>query len=194
MVLETLEEAFAAQAVPVPAIQISLISNVQHVYRDIISPPQLVQVSPTFLFLSSFSHFFLSSKKEKKSTHETNKMKLKACNCSSGSTGTSCSSSGVCTCKTGFTGNQCNQCASGYYGASCAGNFIFSIQISQKEKRKEPKAKKLNFVFQPAIVELDRFPVLVIPLEIARVTQDLLTISAQFVPLTGIEVDPTAMV
>jgi len=123
-------------------------------------------------------------------------MKLKACNCSSGSTGTSCSSSGVCTCKTGFTGNQCNQCASGYYGASCAGNFIFSIQISKiEEKGTENKTKKKsNFAFQPAIAELDRFPVLVIPLEIARVTQDLLTISAQFVPLTGIEVDPTAMV
>jgi len=64
-VLEIMEVDFAAQAVPVPAIQISLISNVQHVHRDIISPPQLVQVSPTFLFLSSFSHFFVVEKGEK---------------------------------------------------------------------------------------------------------------------------------
>ena len=45
-----------------------------------------------------------------------------ACNCDvSGSSSTSCSSSGVCSCKTGYTGEKCSSCLPGYHkaGSEC---------------------------------------------------------------------------
>ena len=51
-----------------------------------------------------------------------------ACGCSSsGSTSTSCTSSGVCPCKTNFFGNKCSSCKAGFYDyPNCYGK-IFKI-------------------------------------------------------------------
>ena len=48
-----------------------------------------------------------------------------ACGCSSsGSTSTSCTSSGVCTCKTNFYGNKCSSCKTGFYDyPNCSGEI-----------------------------------------------------------------------
>ena len=56
-----------------------------------------------------------------------------ACNCvASGSSSTSCSSSGQCSCKAGYTGKTCSSCSSGYYrsGSNCYGdNYLLIIII-----------------------------------------------------------------
>ena len=54
-----------------------------------------------------------------------------ACECSSsGSTSTSCTSSGVCSCKSNVVGTKCSACNSGYYGfPNCQGRNLNTLKI-----------------------------------------------------------------
>ena len=51
--------------------------------------------------------------------------KISACGCSSsGSSSTTCSSSGICSCKSNVVGTKCTACESGYSGfPNCQGEY-----------------------------------------------------------------------
>ena len=57
------------------------------------------------------------------------------CGCNtSGSTSTSCSSSGVCSCKSNVEGTKCTTCKSGYYGfPNCQGKNLKNLKIQFSE-------------------------------------------------------------
>ena len=106
------------QIVQTPLVHFIVIAILDFMDRDILA---LVSFFPLFLFLFFFPSF---------SSISTDLLfvcllLLKwiiGCSCGSGSSGPSCSSSGVCTCSTGWTGSKCDQCLSSYFGSTCQGS------------------------------------------------------------------------